>query len=362
MAYYNSIITELGAALLTDVLSNGGEVKIVAAAVGTGTPSGDPYTMTALVSPAEASGIILHDKYISQGAPTTLIMPLDVSNLGLSAELPIREIGIYAQGETGQILFAYSWYEGEDGANVLPVPKDPTTADAVHTFEVGVFVTNQQAAAISVTVSDAAYLTAEQKGEPYGVAEIDANGMLALKHRSYLLTNEDLNDIVADGYYRARTTHECLNVPNDVTAFGLLVLRIGENMTTGGNCNQILVPYGSAGNIIYTRIATEGVWDIWRRIALADSVVSKSGDKMTGDLYLNDLVRLVGNENAFIPIAYNAAKTTERQFLVNNTDYQPNLYNALLLKTKDENGGSNLYRLYGEHYSPAVVATASLVE
>lgn len=180
MAYFNSIVTTAGAALLTDVMANGGEVNIIAAAIGTGTPSGDPAEITALITPASEGETTLHDKYISQGATNTLVIPVDVSNLGLTAELPIREIGIFAQGETGRVLFAYSWFEGEDGSNILPVPKDPTAADAVHSFEIGVFVTNQEAAAVTVTVSDAAYISADQKGKPYGVAALDGNGGILL--------------------------------------------------------------------------------------------------------------------------------------------------------------------------------------
>lgn len=119
------------------------------------------------------------------------------------------------------------------------------------------------------------------------IATLDEDGVLALQHRSKLLTNEDLNDIIAEGYYRARTSQECLNVPDDVTAFGLAVLRIGENMEGGGNCNQILVPYGSVGNIIYTRIGTEGAWDNWRRIALADQTMA-TGNILNIDNIPND--------------------------------------------------------------------------
>ena len=165
MSYYNSVITDAGAALLTKATANGGEINVISAAIGTGSTADSPEALTALVSPASGGAVLLNDKYISQGSPTTLIFPVEVSNIGLTEEIPIREIGIFAQDDTSTILFAYSWYVGEDGNNILPIPQDAETADAVHSFDIGVFVTNQQAAMINVTVSDAAYVTAERLAE-----------------------------------------------------------------------------------------------------------------------------------------------------------------------------------------------------
>ena len=134
-------------------------------------------------------------------------------------------------------------------------------------------------------------------GNTGGNPILGEDGVLALSHRSKLLTNEDLNRIVEEGYYRARLTQECLNVPEGITAFGLLVLRVGESMANGGNCTQILVPYGTFGNLFYTRIVTEGVWGNWQRIPVADLYGNLTVGNGLGVLFADNFRSVIEHKN-----------------------------------------------------------------
>lgn len=325
-------------------------------------------TMTAVVAPV----IELAINKKKRAGDGTVTFGGVYSNENITEAFYFREFALYARVEYADGTYSdevlYSYGNAGDNADLMPAYSTSTVVEKQ--MDLVTWVGNDTVVNLSIT--GGLYIPTEEKGQPYGVATLDEDGVLDLSHRSKLLTNEDLNDIVADGYYRARTTQECLNVPDDVTAFGLLVLRIGENMDTGGNCNQILVPYGSVGNIIYTRIATEGAWDNWRRIALMDNVVNKTGDHMSGDLSVHtpsprmSVVSTTNNNGTYI-MSYGDAEVGEigyetgeigtviRFFGADNDDA-----NAIKL-IRHGDGFWNQYNIMHTGNAPVVTATAELV-
>ena len=68
----------------------------------------------------------------------------------------------YSQGADGEILFAVSWLDGEDTDNIIPPPAASNEADTVHIHDVGIIVTNQEAAVIEVKMGLGGMATAEQ--------------------------------------------------------------------------------------------------------------------------------------------------------------------------------------------------------
>lgn len=348
MAYFNSIVTAAGAALLTDVMTSGGEVNIIAAAIGTGTPSGEPAELTALISPVSVGEIILREKYISQGAPTTLIIPVDVSNLGLTAELPVREIGVFAQGETGRVLFAYSWFEGEDGSNILPVPKDPTAADAVHSFEIGVFVTNQEAAAVTVTVSDAAYVTAEQF-ENLTPEDIGAVSTHDIIQESDLIAWADKQTI--SGSFLVSPAITTVNLPTNSWFIGYLDIVAGGKRITMTDLNAYRNWYN---------VTRENVFSGWREIASATDFLPLDGGTLGGSLSVNHgsgtFLSWLNDTEAGSSINSYIGETTGRLEVITTASEA-----RVHLSFFDGADWFN-YRLLHEGNSPAVVATATLTE
>lgn len=60
------------------------------------------------------------------------------------------------------ILPNYGWLDGDDSDNVLPATSFEEDADTVHIHDLAVFVTNQEAASVSVQVAPGSYVTREQ--------------------------------------------------------------------------------------------------------------------------------------------------------------------------------------------------------
>lgn len=59
-------------------------------------------------------------------------------------------------------MFCYGWLDGEDSDNVLPATSFEEEADTVHIHDLAVFITNQEAASVSVQVSGDSYVTNTQ--------------------------------------------------------------------------------------------------------------------------------------------------------------------------------------------------------
>ena len=90
--------------------------------------------------------------------------------------------------------------------------------------------------------------------------QLNTEGQLSAN--ATLLGNEtDLNTIVSEGKYYAGGSNGCLNRPDGVDAFGLVVLRVAS-----GWYNQICFPSNQATNKIFIRTtssATTPVWTGW---------------------------------------------------------------------------------------------------
>ena len=56
----------------------------------------------------------------------------------------------------------YGWLDGEDSDNVLPATTFEEDADTVHIHDLAVFITNQEAAAVSVQVGVGSFVTTAQ--------------------------------------------------------------------------------------------------------------------------------------------------------------------------------------------------------
>ena len=90
-------------------------------------------------------------------------IPVQVTNEGLEANVWIREIGVFGLDISGnEILFCYGWLDGEDSDNVLPATTFEEDADTVHIHDLAVFITNQEAAAVSVQVGVGSFVTTAQ--------------------------------------------------------------------------------------------------------------------------------------------------------------------------------------------------------
>lgn len=61
-----------------------------------------------------------------------------------------------------EVMFCYGWLDGDDSDNVLPATSFEEDADTVHIHDLAVFVTNQEAASVSVQVAPGSYVTREQ--------------------------------------------------------------------------------------------------------------------------------------------------------------------------------------------------------
>ena len=86
-----------------------------------------------------------------------------MTNEGLDAPVWIREVSVYGKNIDGaEIMFCYGWLDGGDTDNVLPVTSFAEDADTVHVHDLAVFVTNQEAASVSVQVAPGSYVTREQ--------------------------------------------------------------------------------------------------------------------------------------------------------------------------------------------------------
>ena len=382
--FQTNAITERGILLRTHV-DMGAVFTATKIVIGSGyIPSGKTAkTMTDVVAPVKELAINKKERTPNGMA----IFGGAYTNEDITTEFYFRELALYAKAvypdgtEVEEVLYSYGNAAGS--AELMAAYSTSTVVE--RQLDIVTYVGND--AQIDLTIESGLYIPRDEKGAPGGVAALDENGVLAAEHRSQLLTNEDLNDIIVEGYYRARLSHECVNVPDDVTGFGLLVLRIGENMANGGNCNQILVPYGSVGNIIYTRIGTEGAWDNWRRLALEDKVVRKVGDEISGELQFVNfgdfyMLRkgrtLPDGKTHFLTMGLSSGgSTTLEHYTCDTQEFdgtkldgrlelgqvagENDWLNTFALVLRADNANGPTYRIYGEHFSPTVVATAELV-
>ena len=162
MARFKSIVTDAGAAALTALIAAGKPLILTRAAAGSGVATVSPNTLTDLVTPADVS-VSLGEKDLVEGDPVIMRIPVQVTNEGLDAPVWIREIGVYGNDIDGaEVLFCYGWLDGDDSDNVLPATTFEEDADTVHIHDLAVFITNQEAAAVSVQVGVGSFVTTAQ--------------------------------------------------------------------------------------------------------------------------------------------------------------------------------------------------------
>lgn len=177
MAHFKSVVTDIGAEKIAAIVAGGGKLSLTRAAVGSGRTDSDRAAMTALVKEENAEIQTGDLEVTTSGGMTVLRLPVQITNKGQTAPLPVREVGLYSQDAEGEYLFAVSWLDGEDTDNIIPPPADPEAADTVHIHDVGIVVTNQEAAVIEVRMGLGGMATAEQL-EAETKARIEADAAL----------------------------------------------------------------------------------------------------------------------------------------------------------------------------------------
>lgn len=192
MAGFQSTITEAGMETLTRFLALGEELVLTRAGAGSGTASGGWNKRTELVRPADVN-IQMGEKEFVESTPSYILLPVHISNAGLTEQVFIREVGIFGLDERGkEFLFAYSWLDGGDTDNFLPPAKDPEgEADTVHVHEMILLATDQINAAVRIEVSGGSFVTASQM-QAYAVKKPRVNG----KPGQYLRLADDATEWV----------------------------------------------------------------------------------------------------------------------------------------------------------------------
>ena len=168
MAKFKSIVTDGGSEALTALIASGQKLILTRAAAGSGVAQVSPNTLTDLVN-AENVSVSLSEKELVEGSPSIMQIPVQVTNEGLEANVWIREIGVFGLDISGnEILFCYGWLDGADSDNILPPDSFLGRAgmdgegDTVHIHDLAVFITNQEAAAVSVQVGVGSFVTTAQ--------------------------------------------------------------------------------------------------------------------------------------------------------------------------------------------------------
>ena len=210
MAHFKSVVTDIGAEKIAAIVTGGGKLSLTRAAVGSGRTDSDRAAMTALVKEENAEIQTGDLEVTTSGGMTVLRLPVQVTNKDQSAPLPVREVGLYSQDAEGEYLFAVSWLDGEDTDNIIPPPADPEAADTVHIHDVGIVVTNQEAAVIEVRMGLGGMATAEQL-EAETKARINADADLEGRLSDHLA--DTTRHIVTLTHSKEGSTHTLTGLP-----------------------------------------------------------------------------------------------------------------------------------------------------
>lgn len=162
MAKFKSIVTDSGVEALTALIASGQNLVLTRAAAGSGVPNVSPNTLSGLIEPEDVTANLAGKEFVG-GDPAIMRIPVQITNEALEANVWVREIGVFGQDINGnEILFCYGWLDGEDTDNVIPATSFEDDADTVHIHDLTVFITNQEAAAVSVQVGAGSYVTNTQ--------------------------------------------------------------------------------------------------------------------------------------------------------------------------------------------------------
>lgn len=160
MAHFKSTVTNYGAQVLAEIIAGGGTLTITAARAGDGRYTGNPAEIVNLVNPLDVQVDLGELTYI-EGSGIVWI-PVQITNQGLTSAITIREIALYSAYGGESFIFGYCWVDGSDTDNTLEPSLSDDSADAVHIQDVGLFVTNQEASAITVQVGGGSYISREE--------------------------------------------------------------------------------------------------------------------------------------------------------------------------------------------------------
>lgn len=162
MAKFKSIVTDTGVETLTALIASGRNLVLTRATAGSGIPDVSPNTLSDMVNPENVVANLAGKEFVD-GTPAIMRIAVQITNEALEANVWVREIGVFGQDINGkEILFCYGWLDGEDSDNVIPATSFEDEADTVHIHDLAVFITNQEAAAVSVQVGAGSYITNTQ--------------------------------------------------------------------------------------------------------------------------------------------------------------------------------------------------------
>lgn len=162
MAKFKSIVTDDGVEALTALIASGRNLVLTRAVAGSGVPTVSPNTMSDVIAPEPVAANLSGKEFVN-GTPAIMRIAVQITNETLEQKVFVREIGVFGRDINGaEIMFCYGWLDGEDSDNVLPATSFEDEADTVHIHDLAVFITNQEAAAVSVQVSAGSYVTNTQ--------------------------------------------------------------------------------------------------------------------------------------------------------------------------------------------------------
>ncbi len=157
MAYFDSVVTNYGAQILADIIANGGTLQLTSAAAGKGRYTGNPANITALVDPVTIPVDMGEKSFDSVNGVVRI--PVQITNQGISQSVPIREVAIYGTHNGSSFIFGYSWLVGDDSDNIIDPSRSADSADTIHIQDVGLFITNQEAASITIQIGGGTYVS-----------------------------------------------------------------------------------------------------------------------------------------------------------------------------------------------------------
>lgn len=193
MAYFDSVVTNYGAQILADIIANGGTLHLTSASAGKGRYTGNPAQITALADPVAIS-VEMGEKTFDS-ANGVVRIPVQITNQGLAQSVPIREVAIYGTHDGSSFLFGYSWLVGDDSDNIIDPSRSVDSADTIHIQDVGLFVTNQEAASITVQIGGGTYVSqnelhvyAAEKEHTHDVVTVEKDGFMSKEDKEKLDT------------------------------------------------------------------------------------------------------------------------------------------------------------------------------
>lgn len=156
-------VTAAGKSLIAAAVAQGGQVAFTRCAVGNGVGNSDMESMTAITDE-------VGEYTIEAVSATDAAVVVVVKETAITTAYYLREIGLFAKlGEGSEILFAVA-RESESSEYIQP--SGSTARDVSYTMQ----FTMVNAADAVVQMASVQYIKEMQKGQPNGVASLDASG------------------------------------------------------------------------------------------------------------------------------------------------------------------------------------------